>query len=175
MKTVYILGTGFSMDAGAPSQAAIMSKAFENYKENPANFDSDHFKRFKNFLTKSMYLLPNQFDSLALEDIFTPLDRCLAENAQFRGLDVAEIIKVRESVFHIVATTIKLELDKTQNNKSYIEKFAKYLVTESKARKNQEFRDNDPVSVISTNWDLLLDNALYDVIARDHLNKAVVD
>lgn len=174
MKTVYILGAGFSVEAGAPTQASLMSKAFRLYQDNPEKFDSERFSIFKNFLKQQLNIPDEAFGSVDLEDIFTPLDRCLSDNSQFRGISLDIIQEVREAVFYVVGRTIQLLLNETEKSKIYINDFANYLVKVSKIREKGNYRVHDPVSVISTNWDILLDNSIHQSIINNGHN-AVVD
>ena len=84
MKTVYVLGAGFSVEAGAPTQLNILPEAMRLFNESPAQFDEDKFLVFMNFLTGQLGYTKNSISSVELEDIFTPLDRCLTDNTQFR-------------------------------------------------------------------------------------------
>lgn len=171
MKTVYILGAGFSKDAGAPLQNKIIEEIFN--KKNHLN--SHHFDRFEEFLTNQLCFSAEQHNSVNLEDIFTPLDKCLAENISFRGLSLQEISDVRDAVFYLISKTLDIILAGDRKGDGYIDVFAKYLFECSKRRMGR-FRDSDPVSVISTNWDILLDNAIHSTIRdSDCPNKAVVD
>jgi len=58
MKTVYILGAGFSVEAGAPTQAKILSKAFELHNNNHSIFDERKFSTFKRFLKNQLNWTP---------------------------------------------------------------------------------------------------------------------
>ncbi|WP_448118007.1 hypothetical protein [Pseudomonas serbica] len=158
MKTVYILGAGFSVEAGAPTQAAILREAFNLYKENPHNFEFTKFDEFTSFLREQLNVTDSGFSDIDLEDIFTPLDRCLAESSQYRGISLDKIMKVRESVFYVVGRTIQLLLNKTNKSKDYIDRFANHITKLSSVRTGIAYKRRDPVSVISTNWDILLDN-----------------
>jgi NAD-dependent SIR2 family protein deacetylase len=175
MKTVYILGAGFSVDAGAPTQAAIISEAFKLYKRNSWQFDAARFSEFTSFIGGQLNVSEDDFSSVDLEDIFTPLDRCLAESSQFRGISLDKIMKVRESVFYVVGRTIQLLLDDARNDKEYIDKFARYLTEKSSVRAGVNYKREDPVSVISTNWDILLDNAIYKSLQSTEKYDGVVD
>ncbi|CAI0997511.1 Uncharacterised protein [Serratia liquefaciens] len=183
MKTVYILGAGFSMDAGAPSQAQIIKGALELYESEVNLNDEDfhvRFKRFKDLLVNKMYFSEDQLCDVILEDIFTPLDRCMSENMQYRGIPVGEIMNTREDVFHVIGYTIKEMIKKSKKDKKYIEDFAAYLVKESKKRAEIRKKEGDdlidPVSVISTNWDIMLDDSIYNAIPRGkHEPFGVVD
>lgn len=129
---------------------------------------------FVDFLSTQLNISEADFPKVELEDIFTPLDRCLAESSQFRGISLDRIMEVREAVFYVVGRTIQILLNETRCSKQYIESFAKYLTDESSIRARQNYKREDPVSVISTNWDILLDNAIYRRIKEENHN-AVVD
>lgn len=174
MKTVYVLGAGFSVEAGAPTQLNILPEAMRLFGENPAQFDENKFSVFTGFLTEQLGYTGDSIASVELEDIFTPLDRCLTDNTQFRGIGLTQIMDVREAVFYVVGRTIQLVLQQKNKSKFYINDFAKYLVSRSSQRLNGNYRQIDPVSVISTNWDILLDNSIYSNIL-DQRHNAVVD
>jgi len=174
MKTVYILGAGFSVEAGAPPQADIIPEAFRLYKENSIDFDEQRFDEFVGFVRDQLNFPEEKFSDIDLEDIFTPLDRCLSESSQFRGISLDNIMRVRESVFYVIGRTIQLLLNKTDKSKGYINKFAEYLAKKSLVRAVKNYRREDPVSVISTNWDILLDNSIHKSIV-DNDYDAVVD
>lgn len=174
MKTVYILGAGFSVEAGAPTQAHLLTEAFNLYEKHPKKYDSKKFSTFKEFLIEQLGYTEDQLNSVELEDIFTPLDRCLTESSQFRGIGLEKIMEVREAVFHVVGRTIQLVLENTGKSKKYIDNFARHITNESSKRANKEYCNIDPVSVISTNWDTLLDNSIYQTIIGDK-HEAVVD
>jgi hypothetical protein len=171
-KTVYILGAGFSMDANAPSQERIVEKIFELHNINPLNFNHGCVDEFKSFLTNSLSIPETLHSKVPLEDIFTPLDRCLIDGMTFRDLSLKDIRAKRDLISYLIATTLDLLLKKP--DKRYVNKFAKYLVKESSKRRNRKYSGFDPVSVISTNWDILLDNSIKEQIDK-HYKKAVVD
>lgn len=176
MKTVYILGAGFSIEAGALAQNEIVASAFGLWRENEFNFDRNKFMRFESFLRDQLNLSERQFMEVPIEDIFTPLDRCLSENSRYRGLSIPNIIEVRRSIFYVIGKTIKLILNRRRQDKRYIDQFAEYVVRESEKRKGKRYRDEDPISVITTNWDILLDNSLHQIINdRYRPGEAVVD
>jgi len=174
MKTVYVLGAGFSVEAGAPTQAAIIPEAFRLKSEKPNSFDNEMFEAFTNFISSQLNVAEENYSEIALEDIFTPLDRCLGESTQYRGISLDSILKIRESVFYVVGRTIQLLLNETIETKDYINKFATHLTKLSSVRASKEYRSKDPVSVISANWDILLDNSINQAILNGGHN-AVVD
>jgi NAD-dependent SIR2 family protein deacetylase len=172
-KTVYILGAGFSVDAGAPTQEKLIKMAFE-YKNKAESFNLEKFQLFEDFLKNRLCLDEKQFCDAVIEDMFTPLDSCLANNVQFRGMGISEIINVREAIFYVISRTIEMLLIDGEEKKGYIDKFAKYIVSQSAKRSDLRYRNIDNVSVISTNWDILLDRSLYECIKKNN-HKAVVD
>lgn len=174
MKTVYILGAGFSVEAGAPTQIKLLSEAFRLHREDEDAYDLDRFNIFKDFLIIQLGFSEDEIHNVDIEDIFTPLDRCLSENSQFRGVKLTKIMDVREAVFHVIGRTIQLILDNTEKSNQYIERFAMHLTKKASVRKDRNYRACDPVSVLSTNWDILLDNAIYKTIINYDQN-AVVD
>lgn len=170
-KTVFVLGAGFSVEAKAPSQEKLVKKIFDVHNEKPSVFKENKIIEFTEFLSNTLCIPSELHETIPLEDIFTPLDSCLANNVSFKNLSVDEISKKRKLVFELIGLTLQHLLE--NSNKQYIDDFAKYVVKISKDRKNN-YRKVDPVSVISTNWDILLDNSLYNQI-RNLNDLAVVD
>lgn len=176
MKTVYVLGAGFSCRAGAPMQANLIKEAFNLYNRKPDLFNEDKFKCFNDFLSNQLNISEESFSDIELEDIFTPLDRCLGDRTQYRGISLEKIMETRESVFYVIGKTIGRLLDEdNKKSGSYIDEFAKYITNISSARGGRNYRGKDPVSVISTNWDTLLDYAIKNTIEEREDYRAVVD
>ena len=173
-KTVYILGAGFSVPAGAPSQEQLVRRIFEIANSTPYEFANGSISKFKEFLTDTLLIPESLHDSIPLEDIFTPLDRCIADNIPFRNLDIKKTIKIRELIYYLIGRTMDVIL-RGSSTKNYIDKFAKFITEKASIRKNHNYYEEDPVSVISTNWDILLDNAIKDEINRTYSGMAVVD
>lgn len=174
-KTVFILGAGFSAEAGAPSQAKLIQKALELEKaQSASNNNCTH--TLKNFLTESLNIAEYQLNDVPLEDVFTPLDKCAVENLSFRSLSAKQVIEVRDAVSHLIGRVLDNELYNPEN-KRYIRNFSKKIVELSKMRSGGNYKDHDPVSIISTNWDILLDNALHQTINNQasETQKGVVD
>ncbi|KHT24561.1 hypothetical protein [Pectobacterium brasiliense] len=174
MKTVYVLGAGFSVEAGAPTQKNLVSETFRLNNQSDTIFDKDKFGIFKDFIIEQLNISEDDLASVELEDIFTPLDRCISENAQYRGVEVKKLSDVRESIFYVVGRTIQILLRDSIGKQEYIDVFSSKIIERSKKRERGEFHSYDPVSVISTNWDILLDNSVYRYI-QDHNYTAVVD
>jgi NAD-dependent SIR2 family protein deacetylase len=177
-KTVYFLGAGFSADAGGPIQNQIIQfilddKFIEKFQSNPEVIKAR--KNFIKFIEKTLSIDKKLWDNIALEDIFTPIDRALSTGKSFKNFGTNELIKLREEFHLLMGSAIKFGVD-NENNKDYINEFAKYINTIAQKRLENGL---DEISVITTNWDILLDNSLedltrrYSIINEDKL--AVVD
>jgi hypothetical protein len=172
-KVVYILGAGFSIEAKSPSQEALVRRIFEIHKTEPDAFEKGSVKKFERFLTNTLLIPIKLHNSVPLEDIFTPLDRCIADNISFRNLDIKETLQIRELIYYLIGKTIEVAL--RQSTGAYIDEFAKIVTSKASAREGHNYSNTDPVSIISTNWDILLDNSIKRVISRDYSDNAVVD
>jgi NAD-dependent SIR2 family protein deacetylase len=172
-KTVFILGAGFSMSAGAPSQEKLVEKIFEIHNSNPHIFKADSVDRFEEFLTQTLNIPKALHSKIPFEDIFTPLDKCLLENLSFRNLAIDQVKEIRGLIYYLIGKTLQHIL--LTSNKDYIDKFASFLVTECSKRKDHNYSKVDNVSVITTNWDILLDRSIQDEIDSKYYLKAVVD
>lgn len=177
-KTVYFLGAGFSADAGGPIQNQIIQfilddKFIKKFQSNPEVIKAR--KNFIKFIEKTLSIDKKLWNNIALEDIFTPIDRALSTGKSFKNFGTNELIKLREEFHLLMGSAIKFGVD-NENNKDYINEFAKYINTIAKKRLENGL---DEIAVITTNWDILLDNSLedltrrYSIINEDKL--AVVD
>lgn len=177
-KTVYFLGAGFSADAGGPIQNQIIQfilddKFIEKFQRNPEVIKAR--KSFIKFIEKTLSIEKKLWDDIALEDIFTPIDRALSTGKSFKNFGTNELIKLREEFHLLMGSAIKFGVD-NENNKDYINEFAKYINTIAKKRLENGL---DEIAIITTNWDILLDNSFedltrrYSIISEDKL--AVVD
>lgn len=172
-KTVYILGAGFSKEASAPSQEELVNKIFDIHSQSPFVFIDGTVEKFKLFLTDTLLIPDSLHNKIPLEDIFTPLDRCLADNISFRNLDIDEIKEIRGLIYYLIGKTLESLLHNSE--KEYINKFADHLVRTASKRLDHKYREIDSVSVLSTNWDILLDNSIKQNIDNNFKSKAVVD
>lgn len=99
-KTVYVLGAGFSKLADFPLQAELFSRLVDKVL-NP-NFSSTEFisldiaSSISGFLIKSGFVEHGKITlNITLEDLFTLLDRTIADRTNFVGLSWLELIDVR--------------------------------------------------------------------------------
>ena len=176
MKTVFVLGAGFSYGTGAPMQSQIIKEIIRLHGERPWLFDAIKLNAFEEFLTETLSIPPDKVDLVPLEDVFTPLDRCLLDGISFRSLDLNKVKEMRELIQYLIGVMMQeLLLDA---KKEHVDQFANVLVQACSVRRNMEYKKNrDPASVVSLNWDILLDNSINSKI-QEHEHKygrAVVD
>jgi hypothetical protein len=166
-KTVYILGAGFSIPGGGPKQDEIMSEIWKL----PDDGNTDLLKNeFKKFLRENLNVDETK---VSLEDIYTPIDRCLADGLAFKNITERELLSLRDKIDYLISLAIQNRLNNGPVlNRNYVPGFAKYLVEKSAIRAREAIgatdkkasKEYDPFSIISLNWDILLDNKLNDAL-----------
>src|ERR1043165_48387 len=167
-KTVYIIGAGFSMSAGAPSQSAIISEIFElekvDFNRNTSKV-KNWIKEFREFLEESLFLTPDERDYYTLEDIYTPIDRSIAEGISFRGYDLEKLQKLRDTFNRLIILAVRNSIEKSGKPKDSITHFAKHVAYLGKQRLYDA--KDDRVAIITTNWDIMLDNAINQILINE--------
>lgn len=164
-KTVYFLGAGFSADAGGPIQNEIIQFILDdhfNFKFSGREDILDAKAEFVEFIEKTLQIERNLWDSIALEDIFTPIDRSLSNGKSFKNFDVKELSVKRQKFHLLMGAAIKYGVDYRHKNKEYIDNFAEYVNKIARVRLIDQKQDN--IALITTNWDILLDNSLNDLV-----------
>ena len=165
-KTVYILGAGFSMNSGAPSQAELIKEIFKLNESYPKSIRIQQWiEQLDKFLKETLFVTEDEKKQYTLEDIFTPIDRSIAENYSFRQHTQNELTELRDILNRLIILAVRRGIENSKKDNSSIEKFAKHIVTLSKARLKDEKEDR--VSVITTNWDIMLDNCTHNLMAKE--------
>lgn len=165
-KTVYLLGAGFSKKAKAPLQSEIIKDVFEL---DPVELDEEYRElfiknrnSFKRFLQDVLFIARDKFKTVSLEDLYTPIDRCILDNISFRNISPKNLMNLRYKINALIVIMMKHKLDDLDLAHTHIGKFARHIVEQ---RKQDIFAD--PAAVLSTNWDISIDNALRDTISPD--------
>lgn len=158
-KTVYILGAGFSKSANAPLQSELIKEIFriknDELPHDQRNLFLKYRNEFKNFLSDAFFTDETKFEDINLEDIYTPIDRCISDNLAFRNISPMDLIEFRQKINGLIIIMLDHKLRMTRTRGGHIEHFTNYLITQRKLNLN-----DDPFAIISTNWDILIDNAL---------------
>ena len=166
-KTIYFLGAGFSKDAGGPIQneliKTILSDEFINYFNDPKTKKA--YDAFIGFLNDELLISENNYEYVFLEDVFTPIDRCIAEGRTLGKYSYKQLIYLREQLHYLLAKSIQYGVEIKGGNKKYIREFAKYINSIAKIRLDKFYEDN--IAILTTNWDLLLDNELNRILRNE--------
>jgi len=172
MKTVYVLGAGFSMDAGAPSQGDLIKEIFElkkvytrSHKATVINWIST----LETFLQKALLVSKTEMQWYTLEDIYTPIDKSIKEGSSFRGYSFDELIEIRDKFNKLIILAVRNAIKKSAKSDASVVHFSRYFIQESRKRLKDE--KNDSISVITTNWDILLDNITNNLIQEETVPK----
>lgn len=157
-KTVYVLGAGFSYPH-APLQKDIVKEILDCTVSNNPNTDQTRFNesksRLKEFLEK-MFVV-DDLSRLNLEDLITLLDKAVMSNEFIRENSPQRVRSIRNDLLYCIAYLFDHKLYGTPP--PFYNAIAGKIVEMRKS-------SND-FSIISLNWDLLLDNALHSIMAMD--------
>lgn len=157
-KTVFVLGAGFSRDAGFPLQNEILDRihSLEVMDVPPGALDKiapDQAKVLE-FLTE--VFAPGQTPTL--EDVFTLLDQTIASRAYCGGYAWNKLDVVRDALrravllpFHAAGEALDSEAA------DFYRSIAAHLIQQRVAPGQRA----DPLGVISLNWDCLLEDSIY--------------
>jgi hypothetical protein len=134
-KTVYILGAGFSMPAGAPPQARILADIFA------LDTNIERVARARNGLQEflaDLRIAPSDVATVALEDIYTPIDRCIADGTALKSRNATSLAELREDLGYLISVAISRKIAEKQNtplfSTAYIHQLADYLATKASKR-----------------------------------------
>ena len=162
-KTVYVLGAGFSREAGCPLQAEILYRIFSFKIENlsisddPFNIATyfDHSRR--SVLEFIERVFPHGVNP-SLEDVYTLLDQTIetrCDCAPFTWQQLEEVrINLNRTILFIFHWT-------TARSGSPQHDFYRSIASDLILVRLEQGQKGDPFSIISLNWDSLLEDDLY--------------
>lgn len=171
-KTVYVLGAGFSMEFGAPSQANLLNAIYDlkEHSDYQANKKVNTWiDKLDKFITNALKVSEEEKVNYPLEDIYTPIDKSIVDGSAFKDYDFHELFELRNTLNNLVMLALRNEIDKARGKSDQLDKFSQFIVDQCKSRIINE--NNDKISIITTNWDILLDNSLHRVISKDPIPK----
>lgn len=162
-KTVYFLGAGFSADAGGPIQNGIIvsilcDKFVQKYNYKRTEKVINARDKFISFIKDDLLIPENLWKHIVLEDVFTPIDRAISNGRSFKKYDSKKLVDLREEFHYLMGAAIQFGVDNPESNKTYVDDFASYINNIAKERLTNIKKDK--IAVITTNWDILLDNSL---------------
>jgi hypothetical protein len=175
-KTVFFLGAGFSKDAGAPLQGEIMELINTKLRNEDDLRVKVALEKF-DLVVQTLGVSRKFISDYTLEDLLTPIDRCIRDNVPLKSISAEKLRSISESIYFLVGRSIESKLKESRAKDAYMDVFAKYLIRESKKRAGGGYKEksNDPVAAISTNWDIVLDNRLFYHLHTSSAPKGTVD
>lgn len=167
-KIVYVLGAGFSMNAGAPSQGQLIKEIYKlktTYTKSSQAQVQKWVEQFDSFLKNTLQVSEGEINNYTLEDIYTPLDKSISENISFRQHTPKELTELRDIFNRLIVLAVRGAIEHSNKKKDSINNFARHLVELSRERIKNEKSDN--VAVITTNWDIMLDNMVHSIMSKE--------
>jgi hypothetical protein len=179
-KTVYVLGAGFSAGANFPTQANVLELLLEKISYSfsgilPSDVEKEFYQKLDGSIQQISEFIEKCFphSDQSLEDIFTLLDQTIQTKGHFQGFNQFALIKIRSiwtelicCFFHAISTRY------LASEGQLYQRFSAHLL-EKRMHQGQK---SDPVSVISLNWDTLLEDAFTNVLKKaDGTCKADID
>ncbi len=104
-----------------------------------------------------------KLSGVTLEDIFTILDKAVVSNEHIQGYNLSKIIALREDIIFCIIRLFVAELSDYKYDTSVYIEFVKKILN----LRFKEGQEKDPVSIITLNWDALLDIYFNEVIKTD--------
>ncbi len=179
-KTVYVLGAGFSAAARIPMQAEILERLLDRISYSFSGIVSTEVeKEFQEKLSGGIEQIREFIESCfptldqPLEDIFTLLDQTIQSKGHFAGYGYFELLELRDIWLKLICGLFHAHLaGYLASDANVYQRFAAHLL-ETRMRDGQQ---SDPVSVISLNWDSLLEESFFDLLGETGgIRKADID
>jgi NAD-dependent SIR2 family protein deacetylase len=137
--------------------ASQRMKAEYNAIMRPVNHD-EHVFQFKDNILRRAYEIISNGINVTLEDIFTIFDKAILGHEYFRIYSTQEIEEKKDSLRKCIIFLLSYQCSLIEKKDNYSTKlFAKMLFDK---RMSVSYK-NDIVSVITTNWDTLLEKELF--------------
>lgn len=179
-KTVYVLGAGFSAAARLPMQDDILSGLLEEIGYSlfgmvPDQSEKEFRDRLRDDIVEVKAFVERCFPdpNQPLEDVFTLLDQTIQLRGHFAGYDHLSLIQIRNRWLNLIYGFFHANLASyLKSSEGLYQQFAAFLL----ATRMRDGIQSDPASVISLNWDSLLEESIYQVLNNTGgIGKADVD
>jgi hypothetical protein len=172
LETVYILGAGFSYGAGVPLQSEILQHIKDSDPLSTPSVFSDMFAesqgRSISFINRIFEEVPNP----RLEDVFTLIDQSIQRRSYCVGYNWQELEIVRSALLNAIVMLFHTCESRIQSKmQEFYHSVAGYFV-EERVNAGQK---RHPFSIISLNWDCVLENAIYWFLDQCGGNKVDID
>ena len=155
-KTIFILGAGFSMPAGAPKQTELLGGILNYEGQDFGNPIFEWQTEIAAFLGSIFTVEKDKLKDISLEDIYTPLDKCISENVSLKGYSTDYLKEIQVKLNSLIAIFLNDRIVSSGKSKKHIGDFVSKLVQQKK-----DAPTTDKFAIISTNWDIILDNEIF--------------
>ena len=163
LKTVYFLGAGFSRDAGGLVQneiiQTILDKGFTQGKKRLIKAKNN----FIDFIKNQLHIPEKNYSSVNLEDIFSPIDGCISNRLSYGRFRTVDLKNLRREFNMLMGEALDYSFKKNKSDCNYINKFADYILRQARSQTGES-----TIPIITTNWDLLLDESLKKIINQQN-------
>lgn len=179
-KTVYILGAGFSYEAGFPLQAQILSSIFKYPQEHlgiMSGKDKTDFLRFLDRLVPAIDSLKSFIADIfpsknppSLEDLFTLLDQTISQRGYCHQYDWKKLDEIRDKLNLAILVVFHDAVDQLvrKSGDEFYKLLGCFLI-------NERLLDKQ-FSIISLNWDSVIEECVYWCLKKiGGLRKADID
>ena len=120
-------------------------------------------KKDNSFLESIYEYIAESKSHITLEDIFTILDKAIASNEYIQGYDTSKIIQLRNDfVFCIIRLFVKSSVNQSFDNHTYLDFIEKII-----NKRIEVGQAGDSVSIITLNWDFILDKYFSHVVSSN--------
>jgi len=177
--TVYVLGAGFSYDAKVPLQANILErlKGLNLAIEKPG---SDFYEQipmelaieFRDAWRKIQSFLDGIFSQVSipsLEDVFTLLDQTIEKRGYCVGMTWKDLETIRTALYKAVVILFRNCEDAVKDELDFYNAVALHFIN----KRIKAGQANKPFSIVSLNWDCVIENTIYRCIKK--LKKKNID
>ena len=168
-KKVLVFGAGLSYPANIPVQSGLLREIYEYHPDSYTEAEIFNKKTAVDGFIKSIF---NSDWDVALEDVFTILDKCITTKERFKHFDWHDLDEIRNALVFLILFIINKHLNEIPSNKknAYV-KLAEYII---EVRRKLRKKD-DPIAIISCNWDTLLENFIESHLKQLKLKDTRVD
>ncbi len=166
-KVIYILGAGFSRYAGAPSQDKILDGIIILSKPTHIDLKWPSFENSRQLLIEFIKKVFNptteeMMKKISLEDLFTFLDKAMLERSGFSTFTEENVENIREALNFCIVYLFDNKL--SEGRPDFYNNLGKAIIKKRK----EAGQHADPLAIISLNWDIILDNALFEAIEQEN-------
>jgi NAD-dependent SIR2 family protein deacetylase len=171
-KAVFVVGSGFSYNAGIPTQDTLL-KSLNNYYQSPKCI-SPALGDWSSFVKFFKRTIGNNLDTYLIEDIFTTFDKCILDDESFKGYSSRVL---QRSYIHLLNSLrlylIELVNDSILKNKTAYKDYSELAL--ALLNKRKYYAKKDKLSIISLNWDSYFERVIVNKMINYRKYKLDID